>query len=97
MTILEKSVEEKERLANVANDKLTQAKDAVQEQLSSLQRDELKGLVDKKDQLLSHIETNYGDSWLGRHRVWVLVTTTVAVIVAYLFIRRNTNTIAITE
>lgn len=74
MTTLEINVEEKQ---NVLDGKLTQAKGVVREQLGSLQNADLTRLAGKKDQVVGHIQANYGNSWLVRHSNWVLLGTAV--------------------
>lgn len=74
MTTLEMNLDEKQ---HIVDGKLTQAKGIVKEQLGHLQNEELTRLAGKKDQVVGHVQAKYGDSWVMRHRGWVLAGTAV--------------------
>ena len=89
MTTIDMQLNEKQ---NVINGKMTQAKGVMREQLGNLQNDELTRLAGKKDQIVGHLQANYGNSWLARHRSLVSMVTAIATIVAavaFIFIRNQ--------
>jgi uncharacterized protein YjbJ (UPF0337 family) len=90
MTILDKQVEAKQSLLN---GKLSQAKEVMQEQWDNLQNDELTRLGNMKEQLVGQIKSNYGDSWVMRHKGWMLGTAVavIGVTLAVIFTRHRGN------
>ena len=93
MTTLEMNLKEKQ---NVVDGKLTQVKGVAREQLGNLQNDELARLAGKKDQVVGHLQANYGNTWVMRHVNWVLAGTAVAFLGTLLSIllkmKRSTST-----
>lgn len=97
MTTLQKELDAKQ---NVVNGKLTQAKGDVREQAGNLKNDDMMRLAGKKDQVVGHLQANYANSWLGRHSVWMLVGTAVALIgavLAFIFLRSGTDGLVMAE
>ena len=76
---------------NVVNGRLTQAKGIVLEQLGNVANDERMKLVGKRDQIAGQIQANYGDKWLVRNRGWLLISTAVAAIAAFIFLRNSNS------
>lgn len=88
MTELEEQLKEKQ---DVVRGRLTQAKGVVKEQWGTLANDERTRLAGKKDQIVGKLQANYGDSWLRRHRNWVVFGTAVISLVAFFFIRSKSQ------
>jgi uncharacterized protein YjbJ (UPF0337 family) len=76
---------------NVVNGRLTQAKGIVLEQLGNISHDDRMRLVGKKDQIVGRIQATYGDKWLVRNRGWLLISTAVAAIAAFIFLRNSNS------
>jgi uncharacterized protein YjbJ (UPF0337 family) len=76
---------------NVVNGRLTQAKGIVLEQLGNISHDDRMRLVGKKDQIAGRIQATYGDKWLVRNRGWLLISTAVAAIAAFIFLRNSNS------
>ena len=76
---------------NVVNGRLTQAKGIVLEQLGNISNDDRMRLVGKKDQIAGRIQATYGDKWLVRNRGWLLISTAVAAIAAFIFLRNSNS------
>lgn len=92
MTTADLQLNEKQQ--NVVKGTLTQAKGVVREQWGNLANNDFTRLSGKKDQVVGHIQANYGNSWPMRHRGWMLIGTAVALIGAalvFIFTRDNTQ------
>jgi uncharacterized protein YjbJ (UPF0337 family) len=76
---------------NVVSGRLTQAKGIVLEQLGNVANDDRMKLVGKRDQIAGRIRANYGDKWLVRNRGWLFLSTAVAVIAAFIFLRNSNS------
>jgi len=76
---------------NVVSGRLTQAKGIVLEQLGNISNDERMRLAGRKDQLAGKLQANYGDKWLVRNRGWLLISTAVAAIAAFIFLRNSSS------
>jgi len=76
---------------NVVSGRLTQAKGIVLEQLGNISNDDRMRLVGKKDQIAGRIQAIYGDKWLVRNRGWVLISTAVAAVAAFIFLRNSNS------
>ena len=74
---------------NVVSGKLTQAKGIILEQLGNISNDDRLRLAGKRDQLAGRLRANYGDKWLVRNRGWLLLSTAVAAIAAFIFLRNS--------
>ena len=74
---------------NVVRGRLTQAKGIILEQLGDISNDERMRLVGKRDQMAGKIRANFGDKWLVRNRGWLLLSTAVAAITAFIFLRNS--------
>lgn len=84
-------ISEKQNVAsqNVVSGRLTQAKGIVLEQLGNISNDERMKLVGKRDQIAGKLQANYGDNWLVRNRGWLMLSTAVAAIAAFIFLRNS--------
>jgi uncharacterized protein YjbJ (UPF0337 family) len=76
---------------NVVSGRLTQAKGIVLEQLGNVANDDRMKLVGKRDQIAGRIRANYCDKWLVRNRGWLFLSTAVAVIAAFIFLRNSNS------
>ena len=76
---------------NVVNGRLTQAKGIVLEQLGNISNDDRMRLVGKRDQIAGQIQANYGDKWFVRNRGWLLISTAVAALAAFIFLRNSNS------
>ncbi len=76
---------------NVVSGRLTQAKGIVMEQLGNVANDERMKLVGKRDQIAGQLQADYGDSWLVRNRGWLLLSTAVAAIAAFILLRNSSS------
>ncbi|MAT98309.1 MAG: hypothetical protein CL608_14285 [Anaerolineaceae bacterium] len=76
---------------NVVNGRLTQAKGIVLEQLGNVANDERMRLVGKRDQIAGQIQANYGDKWLVRNRGWLFLSTAIAAVAAFIFLRNSNS------
>ncbi len=74
---------------NKVNGRLTQAKGIVLEQLGNITNDERMRRLGKKDQVAGRLQANYGDKWVVRNRFWLLLSTAVAALAAFIFLRPN--------
>ncbi len=86
-------ISEKQNVAsqNVVSGRLTQAKGIVLEQLGNISNDERMKLVGKRDQIAGKLQANYGDNWLVRNRGWLMLSTAVAAIAAFIFLRNSNS------
>ena len=86
-------ISEKQNIAsqNVVSGRLTQAKGIFLEQLGNISNDERMKLVGKRDQIAGKLQANYGDKWLVRNRSWLMLSTAVAAIAAFIFLRNNNS------
>ncbi|MCL4262035.1 MAG: hypothetical protein KJ069_02420 [Anaerolineae bacterium] len=81
MTTLNAQVEEKQKMFK---GKLDQAKGVVQDQWDHISNEELPQLADKKERLVEHLQENYGDSWIVRHKSLVLAATAVLAVIIFI-------------
>lgn len=89
---IEEKLEEKiDGKRNVVNGRLTQAKGIVKEKWGELSHDDSARLAGKKDQVVGKLQADYGDSWIVRHRNWVLLGTAVTAVIAFIFLRNSTT------
>lgn len=91
MTTLDAQIDKKQ---NMMEGKLTQAKGVVREQWGNITNDEMTRMAGKKDQIIGHLQTNYGNKWVVRHGRLVMfgmIATLVCAALAFIFIRSNTS------